>query len=159
MRVNHAGEVCAQALYLGQAMTTSDPALRTGFYRAAREEEDHLAWTRERLAELGARRSAFDPLWYSGALALGAIAGLAGDRWSLGFLAETEDQVEAHLSSHLNRLPLKDAKSRAILLEMRRDEARHAAAARARGAGELPLPLRLLMKATSRLMTRTAYCV
>ena len=157
MRVNHAGEVCAQALYLGQAITTPDLVLKTAFYQAAREEEDHLAWTRNRLVELGARRSALDPFWYAGALALGALAGLAGNRRSLGFLAETETQVEAHLSGHLDRLPRQDIKSRAILLEMRRDEARHAQDAISRGADRLPLPFRLLMKASAKVMTYTAY--
>lgn len=157
MRVNHAGEVCAQALYLGQAITTPHPALKRAFYEAAREEEDHLAWTRRRLAELGAKRSRLDPFWYCGALALGALAGSAGDRWSLGFLAETETQVEAHLSGHLERLPREDLKSRAILLQMRRDETRHAEEAAARGARRLPLPLRLLMRASGKLMTQTAY--
>lgn len=157
MRVNHAGEVCAQGLYQGQALVARDPALRQVLLAAARDEEDHLAWTAGRLAELGARTSLLVPFWYAGAFVLGAAAGLAGQRWSLGFLAETESQVERHLTDHLAALPPGDTRSRAILREMRADEARHGADARARGGSELPPPLRLAMRATAKLLTRGAY--
>jgi ubiquinone biosynthesis monooxygenase Coq7 len=157
MRVNHAGEICAQALYQGQALTTPDPALKAAFRDAAQDEADHLAWTRQRLDELVARPSLLAPLWYAGSLLLGGAAGLAGNGWSLGFLAETERQVEAHLSDHLARLPAQDGRSRAILRQMRDDEAWHAHEANIRGATELPFPLRFAMKVGGRLMTRGAY--
>jgi ubiquinone biosynthesis monooxygenase Coq7 len=157
MRVNHTGEVCAQALYQAQALTARDPQLRRRFALAAREEEDHLAWTQERLAELGDRTSYANPLWYAGSFAMGLIAGIGGDRANLGFVVETERQVEEHLTDHMDRLPQADARSRAIVAAMRDDEARHGATARDAGASELPLPIRALMRATAKLMTLTAY--
>jgi ubiquinone biosynthesis monooxygenase Coq7 len=159
MRVNHAGEVCAQALYSGQALTARDPAKRELLLDAAREEGDHLAWTRERLHDLGARPSLLNPLWYAGSFALGAIAGLAGDRWSLGFVVETERQVEAHLDRHLESLPAGDPLSRAVVRQMREDEIRHARSAQLRGAAPLPGPVRSAMRATSRVMTGSAYWI
>ena len=157
MRVNHTGEVCAQALYQAQALTARDPQLRQRFALAAREEEEHLAWTQERLAELGDRTSYANPLWYAGSFAVGLIAGIGGDRVHLGFVVETERQVEEHLTDHMDRLPQADARSRAIVAAMRDDEARHGATARDAGASELPLPIRALMRATAKLMTLTAY--
>ncbi|GAB4168586.1 MAG: 2-polyprenyl-3-methyl-6-methoxy-1,4-benzoquinone monooxygenase [Rhodocyclaceae bacterium] len=157
MRVNHCGEVCAQALYQGQSLTAGDADLAAALRRCAEEEADHLAWTETRIAELGAAPSLLNPLWYSGALALGALAGGAGRDWNLGFLAETERQVEAHLSGHLERLPKADRRSRAILEQMRVEEAGHAARARELGARELPAALRLAMRIASRIMTGTAY--
>jgi ubiquinone biosynthesis monooxygenase Coq7 len=157
MRVNHTGEVCAQALYQAQALTARDPEVRRRFALAAREEEDHLAWTQERLAELGDRTSHANPLWYAGSFAMGLIAGIGGDRANLGFVVETERQVEEHLTNHMDRLPQSDARSRAIVAAMRDDEARHGATARDAGASELPLPIRALMRATAKLMTLTAY--
>ena len=157
MRVNHTGEVCAQALYQAQALTARDPQLRRRFALAAREEADHLAWTQERLAELGDRTSYANPLWYAGSFAMGLIAGVGGDRANLGFVVETERQVEEHLTDHMDRLPQADARSRAIVAAMRDDEARHGATARDAGASELPLPIRALMRATAKLMTLTAY--
>ncbi|MES2973853.1 MAG: 2-polyprenyl-3-methyl-6-methoxy-1,4-benzoquinone monooxygenase [Pseudomonadota bacterium] len=159
MRVNHVGEVCAQALYTAQAMTTSSPALRKHFEEAAREETDHLAWTRTRLDELGARPSLLNPLWYAGAFGLGVIAGRLGDKVSLGFVVETEKQVEAHLESHLTRLPVGDHASRAIVAQMKDDEARHAAEALDAGALELPAPVKSLMAAAARVMTTTAHYI
>ena len=157
MRVNHTGEVCAQALYQAQALSARDPELRRRFALAAREEEEHLAWTQERLAELGDRTSYANPLWYAGSFAVGLIAGIGGDRANLGFVVETERQVEEHLTDHMDRLPQADARSRAIVAAMRDDEARHGATARDAGARELPLPIRALMRATAKLMTLTAY--
>ena len=157
MRVNHSGEICAQALYQGQALTARDPVLRQVLQHAAREEEEHLSWTEHRLDELGGKKSVLNPLWYAGSFAIGVLAGLAGDRWSKGFLLETERQVEQHLSGHLARLPSQDHKSRAILEQMQRDEAKHALSAQQAGASELPLPLGLAMKLTATVMTRTAY--
>ena len=157
MRVNHVGEICAQALYEGQAASTDDPALREHFMQAAREEADHLAWTRERLRELGAAPSLLNPLWYAGSLAMGWLAGRAGDRWSLGFMAETERQVEAHLGSHLDRLPSADARSRRIVEAMQRDEVSHARSARERGGAELPPPVREAMRLASQVMTTVAH--
>lgn len=156
MRVNHVGEICAQALYEGQALTARDPELRAQFLRAASEEHDHLVWTRERLEELGDRPSLLNPLWYAGALALGALAGRAGDRVSLGFMAETERQVEAHLEGHLERLPQQDLRSRAIVAQMKDDEVAHAQAAIRLGGVELPAPVRGLMRAAARVMTTSA---
>jgi ubiquinone biosynthesis monooxygenase Coq7 len=156
MRVNHVGEVCAQALYSAQSLTTRDPALKTHFEQAAREETDHLAWTQTRLDELGARPSLLNPLWYAGAFGLGLVAGRLGDRVSLGFLVETERQVEAHLQSHLELLPPADHASRAIVAQMKQDEAAHAALAVQAGGVELPAPVRGLMKAASKVMTTTA---
>jgi len=159
MRINHVGEVCAQALYQGQALTARNPQARAALAKAADEEVEHLAWTEQRLAELGARRSLLNPLWYAGSYVIGAAAGLAGDRWSLGFLAETERQVVAHLEGHLQRLSHVDAKSRAIVAAMKRDEAKHATTALHLGGAELPLPCRLGMRAASRVMTTTAYWI
>lgn len=157
MRVNHTGEVCAQALYQAQALVARDPEVRERFAAAAREEEDHLAWTQDRLAELGDRPSFANPLWYAGSFAIGLAAGVAGDRGNLGFVVETERQVEEHLSSHIDRLPAGDARSRAIVAAMRDDEIRHGMSASAGGASQLPLPVRMLMRASARLMTVTAY--
>lgn len=159
MRVNHAGEVCAQALYHGQATTARDPAIRQALEHAANEETEHLAWTGQRLAELGGRTSLLNPLLYAGSFAIGAASGLLGDKWNLGFLEETEKQVEGHLDGHLDRLPPNDARSRAIVEQMKQDEAGHARAARDHGAAELPLPARQIMRAASRLMTRSTYWV
>jgi ubiquinone biosynthesis monooxygenase Coq7 len=156
MRVNHAGEICAQALYHGQAATAKLDGVRESMQHAAQEEVDHLAWCAQRLHELNARPSRFDPLWYAGSFAIGALAGISGDRRSLGFVAETEKQVVAHLQSHLAQLPQDDARSRAILEQMVRDEARHGDQALHQG-GELPAaPIRALMKLTAKLMTFTA---
>lgn len=157
MRVDHAGEVCAQALYQGQAVTARREDVRARLEEAAREENDHLAWCERRLDELGSHRSLFNPLWYAGSFAIGALAGLAGDRWSLGFLAETERQVVRHLDRHLAELPPADSKSRAILEQMREDEGRHATTAVDAGAAELPGPVKVLMTGVSRVMTAVAY--
>ena len=159
MRVNHVGEVCAQALYAAQALSTKDPALRQHFDAASQEEGDHLAWTRQRLDELGARPSLLNPLWYAGAFGLGLLAGRLGDRVSLGFLVETERQVEAHLADHMERLPQGDHESRAIVAQMKDDEARHAVEALSAGALELPAPVKLLMRSAARVMTTVAYRV
>jgi ubiquinone biosynthesis monooxygenase Coq7 len=157
MRVNHVGEICAQALYASQALATSNSALRAHFARASAEENDHLAWTRQRLDELGARPSLLNPLWYAGAFGLGLLAGRLGDRVSLGFVVETERQVEAHLQSHLNDLPAGDHASRAIVAQMKTDEASHAAAAQHAGAVMLPAPVQALMRAAARVMTTVAH--
>ena len=159
MRVNHVGEVCAQALYDAQARFAGSPAMRAQFEQAGREEEDHLAWTAERLAELGSQPSLFNPLWYAGAYTLGAVAAHLGDARSLGFVVETERQVEAHLDSHLVELPVADAKSRAIVEQMRIDEAAHGAAASALGAVEVAMPVRAAMTAMAKVMTTTAYYI
>jgi len=159
MRVNHTGEVCAQALYDAQALVAHDPSARVALKRAAREEEDHLAWTQQRLKELGTGTSLGNPLWYAGSFVIGICAGLAGDKTSLAFVVETERQVEEHLSGHMERLPPADARSRSIVAAMRDDEVRHGMAARDAGAGELPWPLRALMRATAKIMTVTAYRV
>ena len=159
MRVNHVGEVCAQALYSAQALATPDPALRRQFTAAAAEETDHLAWTASRLQELGARPSLLNPLWYAGAFGIGLVAGRLGDRASLGFVVETERQVERHLESHLDRLPATDHASRAILAQMKDDEAAHAAAAENAGAARLPWPVRLAMRAAGKVMTVTAHYI
>ena len=159
MRVNHVGEVCAQALYTAQALTTPNPALRTHFTRACTDETDHLAWTQQRLNELGSRTSLLNPLWYLGAFGLGLLAGRLGDRMSLGFVVETERQVEAHLQSHLDRLPEQDQASRAIVAQMMMDEARHALDAQKSGAMELPRPVKELMKVAAKVMTTTAHYV
>ena len=159
MRVNHTGEVCAQALYDGQAALARDTATRAHLEAAASEETDHLAWCAQRLAELDDRPSLLNPVWYAGSFALGALAALAGDRWSLGFVVETERQVEAHLSDHLRRLPPADARSRAILAAMQSDEARHADNALARGGRKLPAPVPSLMHAASAVMKAVAYRV
>jgi len=157
MRVNHTGEICAQALYSGQALVARDERVRAALVAAGAEERDHLAWCRDRLEELGDRPSYLGPFWYAGSFAFGVASGLAGDRWSLGFLAETEAQVERHLDGHLERLPEGDARSRAILEQMRADENRHGQAGRVLGGAELPLPVKMAMRAFSRVMTRTAY--
>ena len=157
MRVNHVGEVCAQALYQAQAMATADVALKSQMARAAREEIDHLAWTEARLAELGDRASVLNPLWYGGAFLIGLAAGRLGDRVSLGFVVETERQVEHHLESHLDRLPAGDLASRAIVAQMRHDEAEHAAAAQLAGGIELPAPVRGAMRLAAKVMTGTAH--
>jgi 3-demethoxyubiquinol 3-hydroxylase len=157
MRVNHVGEVCAQALYQGQAWTARDDTARATLQRAAREEEDHLAWSGERIAELGGRPSFLNPLWYAGSLAIGAAAGAVGDRWNLAFLAETERQVEAHLTGHLERLPAGDLRTRAIVEAMRADEARHRDTAIALGAADLPAPVKAAMRLASKIMTTVAY--
>jgi ubiquinone biosynthesis monooxygenase Coq7 len=157
MRVNHVGEVCAQALYTAQALSTQNVALQLQFQKAARDETDHLVWTRRRLRELAARPSLLNPLWYAGAFGIGLIAGRAGDRVSLGFVVETERQVEQHLESHLERLPTEDTASRAVVQQMKEDEARHAAGAEAAGAIRLPLPVRWGMRLAARVMTTTAF--
>ncbi len=157
MRVNHVGEVCAQALYLGQSMATQDGELSQKLLAAARDETDHLAWTQVRLKELGARPSLLNPVWYAGAFALGWLAGRIGDTTSLGFVVETERQVEQHLDEHLERLPESDRRSRAIVQQMKSDEARHAEQARQAGAIELPAPVRWGMRAAAMVMTRTAH--
>ena len=159
MRVNHVGEICAQALYEGQAASTRDSALREQFLKAAAEETDHLAWTRERLEELGGRPSLLNPLGYAGAFGLGVLAGRLGDRVSLGFMAETERQVELHLAGHLDRLPAQDAKSRAIVEVMKDDEVAHADAALRLGGVQLPGPVKGLMRAAARVMTGTAHYI
>lgn len=156
MRVNHAGEVAAQALYQGQAFVAQSVVLREQLGSAADEELDHLAWTRERVRELGGRTSLLDPLWYVGAFAIGAAAAALGDKTSLGFLQATEEQVEAHLASHLDQLPLPDAPSRAIVEQMKQDEANHAQTARKLGARELSMPVQVLMKLGARVMTTVA---
>jgi 3-demethoxyubiquinol 3-hydroxylase len=157
MRVNHSGEICAQALYSGQALFARDPRVRGALQSAAAEERDHLAWCRARLGELGSRPSLLDPLWYGGSFVLGMASGIAGDRWSMGFLAETEAQVERHLEGHLGRLPPDDERSRAVVAQMREDEMRHGAAGREMGAAELPLPVKAAMRAASKVMTGTAF--
>ena len=157
MRVNHVGEVCAQALYQAQALATANPHLKAQMAQAAREEVDHLAWTEERLAQLGDRPSLLNPLWYGGAFLIGLAAGCLGDRVSLGFVVETERQVEHHLESHLERLPETDLASRAIVHQMRLDEGEHAVAAQQAGGIELPAPLRGAMRLAARVMTGTAH--
>jgi ubiquinone biosynthesis monooxygenase Coq7 len=157
MRVNHAGEMAAQALYHAQALFARDPQVREFMLTAAREETDHLAWCETRLQELGARPSVLNPLWYAGSFGIGALAALLGDKASLGFVAETERQVEGHLKSHLDRLPVEDARSRAIVEAMVQDEVGHGRQAESAGAASLPGPIRELMRRTARVMTHTAY--
>ena len=159
MRVNHVGEVCAQALYEAQALTARSADVRARMEQAAREETDHLAWTAQRLQALGDRPSLLNPLWYAGAFAVGLAAGRAGDRWSLGFLVETERQVEEHLAGHLERLPEEDQASRAVVAQMKLDEARHADTALAAGGATLPAPVRWAMRAAARVMTTTAHYI
>lgn len=159
MRINHAGEICAQALYQGQAATARLPEVRGKMEQAAQEENDHLAWTEERIRELGGHTSYLNPLWYAGSFAIGALAGILGDKWSLGFVAETEKQVVKHLEGHLQRLPAEDHKSRTILKKMRDDEGRHATVAIESGGAELPEPVRQAMRCSSKIMTRTAYWI
>lgn len=157
MRVNHSGEICAQALYQGQALTARNSTARAALEAAAQEETEHLAWTEKRIAELGGRKSLLNPLWYAGSFAIGAAAGALGDKWNLGFLAETERQVERHLEGHLARLPESDQKSRAIVEQMRADEARHASTARQHGGAELPVPVKAAMQASSKVMTGASF--
>ncbi len=159
MRVNHSGEICAQALYQGQALTARDPDVQQTLQRAAQEETEHLAWTSKRVHELGGHLSLLNPFWYTGSLVIGAVAGLLGDKWNLGFLAETERQVGDHLQSHLDRLPPQDEKSRAIVAQMHADETGHAETAIALGGAELPPPVQLAMKLNSKVMTSTSYWV
>jgi len=157
MRINHAGEVSAQGLYQGQALTAKLPHIRTQMERAAAEENDHLDWCEKRCSELQSHTSFLGPAWYAGSFALGAMAGLAGDKWSLGFVSETERQVVAHLNEHLKQLPKDDEKSRAILKQMKIDELQHAKLAESSGAAKLPGPIKLAMSVTSKVMTKTAY--
>ena len=157
MRINHTGEVCAQALYQGQALTARKEEVRRSMERSAAEENDHLDWCEQRVEELGSRLSILNPLWYAGSFALGAAAGLAGDKWSLGFVVETEKQVEGHLDEHLAQVPESDCRTRAILEQMKEDEIRHGQTAKAHGGAELPGPVRVAMKLTSKLMTASVY--
>ena len=159
MRINHTGEVCAQALYQGQALTARDNIVQQNLTQAACEETEHLAWTERRIKELGGRKSLLNPLWYSGSFVIGTVAGMLGDKWNLGFLAETERQVEAHLARHLQRLPQQDEKSRAIVSQMQIDEGQHATTAMHHGGVELPASVKLLMKLGSKVMTQTTYWV
>lgn len=159
MRVNHVGEVCAQAMYDAQALAASTPQLRSAFENAAQEEADHLAWTQQRIEQLGGRTSLLNPLWYSGAFTVGLLAARLGDRTSLGFMAETERQVEQHLQSHLERLPESDLASRAVVQQMKHDEAQHADAAVNRGGTTLPLPARWAMRLAAKIMTKTAHVI
>ncbi|MBL8539136.1 MAG: 2-polyprenyl-3-methyl-6-methoxy-1,4-benzoquinone monooxygenase, partial [Betaproteobacteria bacterium] len=159
MRVNHCGEICAQALYQGQGLTARDGEVKTELQQTAREETEHLAWTEQRIHELGGRKSLLNPLWYGGSFLIGAAAGALGDRWNLGFLAETERQVEQHLKGHLSRLPAQDLRSRAIVDQMKRDEMRHAVTAVSHGGADLPAPVRAVMKLSARVMTTTAHWV
>lgn len=159
MRINHCGEICAQALYQGQALTARDPQVQRKLGEAAQEETEHLAWTAQRVNDLGGHLSVLNPLWYTSSLAIGACAGLLGDKWNLGFLAETERQVGAHLQSHLNKLPENDAKSRAVVQQMYLDEVQHSEMAIKLGASELPSPVKLAMQLSGKIMTRTAYWV
>lgn len=159
MRINHTGEICAQALYQGQALTAKDPAVEAKLNHAAWEETEHLAWTSHRVYELGGRLSLLNPFWYTSSLAMGALAGALGDKWNLGFLAETERQVGAHLQHHLDTLPPQDAKSRAVAQQMFTDEVGHADMAVELGAAELPLPVKVAMRGMSQVMTKTVYWV
>lgn len=157
MRINHTGEVCAQGLYQGQALTARDPLVRESMEQSAAEENDHLAWCEDRVEELGGHLSLLNPIWYAGSFALGAAAGVAGDRWSLGFVAETEKQVEGHLDEHLEQLAPEDAKTRVILEQMKTDEIEHGEKAMNHGGVNLPLPIRAAMKLTAKVMTTTVY--
>jgi ubiquinone biosynthesis monooxygenase Coq7 len=159
MRINHTGEICAQALYQGQAATARLSEVRGKMQQAAQEENDHLAWTEQRIRELGGHTSYLNPLWYAGSFAIGALTGAIGDKWSLGFVAETERQVVRHLEGHLQRLPAEDRKSRTILEQMRDDEGRHATVAIESGGAELPEPVRQVMRCSSKIMTRTTYWI
>jgi len=159
MRVNHSGEICAQALYQGQALTARDPVVQQKLQQAAQEETEHLAWTAKRVHELGGHLSLLNPFWYTGSLAIGAVAGLLGDKWNLGFLAETERQVGEHLQSHLDQLPNQDEKSRSIVSQMYNDEIGHASMAASLGGAELPQPVQLAMKLNGKVMTNTAFWV
>lgn len=157
MRVNHCGEVCAQALYSGQSLTSRNPVITHALREAAIEETDHLAWCEGRIKELGGRKSLLNPLWYAGAFSMGIVAGALGDKWNLGFLAETEKQVAAHLGSHLEKLPADDHKTRAIIDQMYADESAHAATAQIHGAADLPAPIKIMMRLASKVMTKVAY--
>lgn len=157
MRINHTGEVCAQALYQGQAVTARDPSVRESMERSAQEENDHLDWCESRIEELGGRTSLLNPLWYAGSFAIGAAAGIVGDKWSLGFVAETERQVEKHLEEHIDQVPPEDEKTHAILEQMKADEIEHATKAVAKGGVELPGPIKLAMQLTSKVMTKSVY--
>jgi ubiquinone biosynthesis monooxygenase Coq7 len=157
MRVNHCGEICAQALYQGQSLASDNAELKRALEQAAREEEDHLAWAEQRIAELGGRTSLLNPLWYAGSLAIGFAAGRFGDAWNLGFLKETEKQVELHLQGHLDRLSAKDVRTRTVVAAMQRDEAGHARTAEALGAKELPATIKSIMRASARVMTSVSY--
>ena len=157
MRVNHTGEVCAQALYAGQALAARDPETRRSLEQAAREEQDHLAWCADRIHELGGRTSLLNPWWYAGSLAIGTVAGALGDRWSLAFLAATEQQVEEHLAGHLRQLPAEDARTRAVITQMQKEEASHRATAQGLGAAELPPAVRTCMRLFSGVMTSISY--
>ncbi|PTN10016.1 2-polyprenyl-3-methyl-6-methoxy-1,4-benzoquinone monooxygenase [Nitrosomonas aestuarii] len=159
MRINHVGEVCAQALYQGQSLTARNEMVQQTLIQAAREETEHLAWTERRIEELGGRKSLLNPVWYGGSFVIGMLAGVMGDKWNLGFLAETEKQVGDHLSGHLLRLPQNDGKSRAIVSQMHIDEASHATMALSHGGAELPLPVKFAMKLSSKVMTQTAYWI
>ena len=159
MRVNHSGEVCAQALYQGQALTVRNAAAKAALEQAAQEETEHLNWCETRIRELGSHRSYLNPVWYTGSLAIGALSGMLGDKWNLGFLAETEHQVEQHLAGHLDRLPEQDSKSRAVIEQMKEDESKHAATALQQGGVALPLPIKLAMKLSSKVMTRLAFWI
>jgi ubiquinone biosynthesis monooxygenase Coq7 len=157
MRVNHSGEVCAQALYQGQALTARQPEIQQALKAAASEETEHLNWCESRIHDLGGRKSLLNPAWYAGSLAIGALAGALGDKWNLGFLAETERQVARHLDGHLQRLPAGDAKSRAVVEQMKEDEVRHATTALEHGGAELPAPVKAAMKLSARMMTATTF--
>ena len=159
MRINHTGEVCAQALYQGQALTAKDAEVQRSLNQAACEEIEHLAWTEQRITELGGRKSLLNPIWYGGSLFIGAAAGMIGDKWNLGFLAETERQVESHLAKHLHSLPSQDEKSRAIVAQMQIDEEGHANAAMSHGGVDLPTPVKLVMRLGSKVMTKTTYWI
>ncbi len=156
MRVNHVGEVCAQALYAGQALTAKNENVRGELEQAAREENDHLAWCEQRITELGGRKSLLNPLWFGGAFGIGVVAGLLGDKWNLGFLAETERQVEAHLDGHLHKLPEADARSRAVVEQMKTDEIKHAQTAVDHGGAPLPMPVKMAMRFAADVMRQTA---
>src|SRR3954454_14955865 len=159
MRVNHAGEICAQALYQGQALTARDRVVQQALKSAAIEETEHLAWTGQRINELNGKASVLNPMLYASSFMIGAVCGLLGDKWNLAFLAETEEQVERHLESHLDRLPVEDRRSRAIVDQMKKDEAQHARTAVRHGAAKLPLPARQIMRSASKLMTRATYWI
>lgn len=157
MRINHTGEVCAQALYQGQALTARDDVTRESMHQSAIEENDHLQWCEQRVKELDGRLSMLNPIWYAASFTLGALAGAAGDKWSLGFVAETEKQVEGHLDKHLQQIPMQDSRTRHILRQMKEDEIAHGQKALAHGGVELPLPIKFAMRATSKLMTKSVY--
>jgi ubiquinone biosynthesis monooxygenase Coq7 len=159
MRVNHVGEICAQALYQSQALTARDKSVSEQMKHAAQEEVDHLSWCEQRIEELGGRKSLLNPIWYTGSFAIGTLAGITGDKWNLGFVAETERQVVHHLEEHLGKLPENDLRSKEIVEKMQQDESRHAEQAVAAGAAELPAPAKLLMKCASKIMTKTAYWI